>query len=116
MIQSDVASGFSGITLAKVNDLLDSLDRAYPAFNGLWRINVNETGNVISVTNMALSNRNGFVMHIDKIDPEGKKVVRYAGELLERYRISRSSRVRQVIDDIGAAQRDFKGELVCDVS
>lgn len=114
MIVSDVSTGFSGLTLNRVNDLLDSLDRAYPSMNGFWRINVNEAGNVITVTNLLLSNRNGFVMHIDKIDPEGRKVVRYAGELLERYRISRS-RHADVIDQVATGKRDFKRELVCDV-
>ena len=112
MIASETAAGFSGLTQNKVNDLLDRLDRAYPAFNGLWRISVNEAGGVISVTNMALSARNGFVMHIDKIDPEGRKVVRYAGELLERFRISRGA---GALTDVLQGQRDFKGELVADV-
>lgn len=113
MIVSDVASGYSGITANRVGDLLDSLDRAYPRFNGCWRIAVNEAGNIITVTNVLLSNRNGFVMHIDKIDAEGKKVVRYAGELLERYRISRSRNV-DVMDQIVTGDRNFTGELVCD--
>jgi hypothetical protein len=65
------------------------------------------------VTNVLLSNRNGFVMHIDKIDPEGRKVVRYAGELLERYRVSRA-RHADVSSQILTNARDFRGELVVD--
>ena len=114
MIVSDVSSGFSGLTQSKINDLLDRLDRAYPSFNGMWRIAVNEAGGVITVTNMLLSNKNGFVMHIDKIDPEGRKVVRYAGELLERFRISRA-RHADVMTQIVDNKRDFRGELVADV-
>jgi len=113
MIVSDVASGFSGITANKIGDLLDSLDRAYPSMNGYWRIAINEAGNMITVTNLLLSNRNGFCMHIDKIDPEGRKVVRFAGELLERYRISRS-RHADVISEVMTGERDFKRELICD--
>ena len=115
MIVSDVASGFSGVTELQVNNLLDALDRAYPAFNGAWRIAVNEAGGVIIVTNICLSNRNGFIMHIEKIDPEGRKVVRYAGELLERYRISRAKHA-DVYSQIMAGARDFKGELVGDTA
>lgn len=111
MIVSETAAGYSSLTQSKVYDLLDRLDRAYPSFNGLWRITVNEEGGVITVTNMALSNRNGFVMHIDKIDPEGRKVVRYAGELLERFRVSRGL---GAMTDVLQGQRDFKGELVAD--
>ena len=113
MIVSDVSTGFSGLTQSKINDLLDRLDRAYPSFNGMWRIAVNEAGGVITVTNMLLSNKNGFIMHIDKIDPEGRKVVRFAGELLERYRISRS-RHADVISEVMTGERDFKRELICD--
>jgi hypothetical protein len=116
MIQSDVSAGLSGAAHTMAANLMARLEQAYPVFGGMWDVTVNEPGGVIIVTNSALSNKNGFVMHIDKIDPEGRKVVMYAGELLERFRISRSSRVRQVVDDIGAAARDFRGELVCDAS
>ncbi len=115
MIVSDVTSGVCAITQNKVMDLLDSLDRAYPVFNGLWRIAVNDAGGVITVTNISLSNKNGFVMHIDKIDPDGRKVVRYAGELLERFRISRSRNADVVVNNITDAKRDFRGELVAEV-
>ena len=111
MIVAETAAGFSGLTQNKVYDLLDRLDRAYPAFNGLWRISVNEEGGVITVTNMALSNKNGFIMHIDKLDPEGRKVVMYAGELLERFRVSRGL---GAMTDVLQAERDFKGEMVAD--
>ena len=114
MIVSDLQSGFSGITHNTVLSLLDRLDLAYPVFNGCWRIAVNEAGGVITVTNIMLGNNNGFVMHLDKIDPEGRKVVMYAGELLERYRISRSRDASVVLDDIVTADRDFAGKMVCD--
>ena len=114
MITSDVAAGFSGATHMLAQTLVARLNAAYPVFAGMWDVAVNDPGNAIIVTNAVLGNKNGFVMHIDKIDSEGRKVVRFAGELLERYRISRSQRVRQVVDDLGAAKRDFKGNLVCD--
>lgn len=115
MIVSDVASGFSGATHTLASNLMARLDTAYPVFRGLWAVSVNEPGNAITVTNAALGHHNGFVMHIDKIDAEGRKVVMFAGELLERYRISRSQRVHQVVNDLGAAERDFAGRLVADV-
>ena len=115
MITSDISTGFSGATHTLAANLIARLDAAYPVFDGCWRIAVNEAGNVITVTNIVLGQHNGFVMHIDKIDLEGRKVVMFAGELLERFRISRAQRVKQVVDDIGAAQRDFAGRLVADV-
>lgn len=77
----------NGDTLAK--NLIARLEQHYPAFTGAWRVFVNEQGGVIQVTNMMLSGKMGFLMHISKIDLEGRAVVRAGGELLERYRVSR---------------------------
>lgn len=114
MIISDSAAGFNGATDTIARNLMARLDAAYPVFQGLWTVAVNEAGGVITVTNAALGHHNGFVMHISLIDSEGRKVVSMAGELLERYRISRSQRVREVVNDLGQAQRDFRGRLVAD--
>lgn len=112
-------SGYAD-TLAK--SLIARLNVAYPAFydeqadQSLWRVIVNEPGGVIEVSNLALNSGNyGFLMHIAKIDSEGRKVVRAAGELLERYRISRSQRTHAVLADINNAKRDFTGRLVPDM-
>lgn len=96
------------------DNLLDALDRAYPAFNGFWRIDIDVLGGVIHVTNRLLSGKWGFIMHINKVDAEGKKVVHYAGELLERYRISRNPNFD--IYTILGMKRDQRGELLVDKS
>lgn len=96
------------------DNLLDSLDRAYPAFNGYWRADVDPVGGVIHVTNRLLSGKWGFIMHITKIDPEGRKVVRNAGELLERFRIARNPNLD--IYSILGMKRDLRGELLIDKS
>lgn len=95
-------------------DLIARLDQAYPAFAGVWRVSVNEKGGVIEVTNLALSGKMGFLMHIQNLDPEGRKVVRAGGELLERYRIRRGGLPSAVLDELKSAQRNFKGDLVAD--
>lgn len=96
------------------DNLLDALDRAYPAFNGFWRIETSPEGSIIQVTNRLLSGKWGFIMHVTKIDPEGKKVVMNAGELLERFRISRNPNMD--IYSILGMERDKKGELLVDKS
>ncbi len=96
------------------NNILDSLDRAYPSFNGHWRIDIDVFGGVIYVTNRLLSGKWGFVMHINKVDPEGKKVVKNAGELLERFRVSRNPNAD--IYSILSMERDKRGELLVDKS
>lgn len=104
----------SGASVALARNLIARLEQFYPAFVGAWRVSVNEAGGTIEVTNLLLSGRWGFLMHINKIDPEGRKVVRAGGELLERYRISRSARQGIVFDDLAAARRNFRGELAAD--
>lgn len=96
------------------DNLLDALDRAYPAFNGHWRIDIDVLGGIIHVTNRLLSGKWGFIMHINKVDVEGKKVVRYAGELLERFRVSRNPNLD--IYSILGMQRDQRGDLLVDKS
>lgn len=102
----------AGQTLAR--NLIARLEQFYPAFTGAWRVCINEPGGVIEVTNLMLSGRMGFLMHIAKIDPEGRKVVRAAGELLERYRVARSGATMAVLEGVFSQKRDFRGELVAD--
>ena len=96
------------------DNLLDALDRSYPAFNGHWRIEIDPFGGVIHVTNRLLSGKWGFVMHLNKVDAEGKKIVRNAGELLERFRVSRNPNAD--IFSILGMERDKRGELLVDKS
>lgn len=102
----------AGQTLA--GNLLARLDAAYQPFAGAWRISMNEPMGVLTVTNILLSGKWGFVMHIAAIDPEGRKVVTAGGELLERYRISRSQRRSVAFDSLRVAKRDRIGNLVAD--
>lgn len=113
-IVTDVSGPISGAGQTLSRNLIARLEQAYPAFIGCWRVTINEYGGTVEVTNMALSGRMGFLMHINKIDSEGRKVVRAAGELLERYRVARSGSVLHVIDGVLEAKRDFRGEMVCD--
>lgn len=102
----------AGQTLCR--NLIARLESFYPNFTGAWRVCINEVGGTIEVTNIMLSGRMGFLMHIAKIDPEGRKVVRAAGELLERYRIARSGGQAAAIEQVFGQARDFRGELVAD--
>lgn len=114
IIADSAGMPLSGASATLARNLIARLEQAYPAFVGAWQVAVNEQGGVIEVTNLHLSGRWGFLMHIAKIDSEGRKVVRAGGELLERYRISRSRRIGIVLDSLSEARRDFRGELVAD--
>lgn len=65
------------------------LEQRYPGW--LWAVRVDETGGVMEVRSLRIPGRWGFLMHIGKIDPEGRAIWRAGGELLERYRMRRGS-------------------------
>ena len=111
-IITDISMPISGYANTLARNLIARLELHYPSFTGFWRVTVNEPGGVIEVTNLMLSGRYGFLMHINKIDPGGRKVIRAAGELLERYRLSRSKIC--TFDSVFSLPTDFRGEPVFD--
>lgn len=112
IITDSTGMPLSGAADTLARNLIARLNATYPAFHGLWQVHVNEAGGVIEVMNLALSGRWGFLMHIANIDAEGRNVVRAGGELLERYAISRANRVGVIMDQLQAAKRDYRGDLV----
>jgi len=106
--ETDAALSGNADTLAR--NTIATLELHYPSFKGLWRVKVNEAGGVLEIINLALSGRWGFMLHISKMDSEGRKVVRCAGELLERYNVSRSKNV--AVESILMLPRNYRGELV----
>lgn len=110
IITDSTGTPLSGAADTLARNLIARLEANYPAFVGYWRVAVNASGGTVEVTNMMLSGRWGFLMHINKIDAEGRKVVRAAGELLERYRISRARSASIKVE----GELDFRGELVHD--
>lgn len=85
------------------------LDKHYPGH--LWGINVNGETGVMQVFNLALSGRWGFILKLDKIDPELRAVMRAGGELLERYRLKRGA---LDLGNIASLDRDYAGNKVFD--
>lgn len=111
-IITDVSAPISGAGQTLCRNLIARLDATYPAFAGAWRVIINERGGVIEVTNMMLSGRMGFLMHISKIDSEGRAIVRVAGEMLERYNIARSGAINAIREGVWFAKRDFRGDMI----
>ena len=111
-IITDISMPISGYAQTLARNLIATLEQHYPLYTGLWRVTVNEQGGVIEVNNMAISGRYGFLMHISKIDSEGRKVVRAGGELLDRYGLPRSK--AGTFDQVFSLPTDFRGEPVFD--
>lgn len=96
-------------------NILTALDKNYPGYKGTWtlRVDTREKGGVIQLTNNLISGRKGVQLPISWIDYEMRVIVRYAGELLERYGLSRE-KIIDVVDEISGLKRDFTGEAIHD--
>lgn len=111
MIDTSTSMPLSGAGQTLARNTLARLNSAYPAFDGAWRVTVNESGGTLEIRNLMLSGRMGCLLHINRIDYEGRKAVLAGGELLERYKVSRA----KALDIMGVVvQRDRLGELVYD--
>ncbi len=71
------------------NEMIKALRKAYPAFADYWKITIDTRGGIVQVRNLLLSGDMGFVLHINKIDPEMRRVREMAGELFERFNVAR---------------------------
>jgi hypothetical protein len=91
--------------------MLSALNRSYPHHAGHWCVQINP-GGTCTVTNSLLSGKWGFILHADKIDADMRAVVRAGGELLERYRLSRTRLILEQVRDI---PRDRSGQRVPDL-
>lgn len=85
--------------------LAEYIGTLYPGY--LWRVQIN--GDVVSVINLNLHRGQGFRLPMASIDPEGKVLMRAAGELLERARLRRGSRDE---DRLKTLPRDIHGNVI----
>lgn len=87
------------------NAIGNALGRAYPTHP--WLVDVDVVGGIASVRCPEISSEYGMVIHLthDTATME-QKAVRFAGELLERFRVSR---VRAAFDHLN---RNVRGDVV----
>jgi len=80
-----------------------ALARKYPKHP--WHVSASEDGSTVRVTCPAISAKYGMVIHCtgDTLETE-RKATRMAGELLERFRVSRTSA------DFSGVKRKVSGE------
>jgi hypothetical protein len=111
----DSGEQYTGNAAVIWKGLKRSLDKHYPSYKGMWYVDIRVDQGVVEIRNLALSGKMGFYMKIDQIDPEGRKVVMMAGELLERYRAARDKAI-DIRDAIYGMKRNFRGEAEHDGS
>ena len=89
----------------QAKNIAEHLTKHYPGH--LWAIQVYQ--GLVIIKNLALSGDWGFVLHQNKMDNDGVDIVRAAGELLERYNLSRGRLIENQINDL---KQDYKGEII----
>lgn len=102
------------LDLGMAKDIAEALNEAYPGH--LWAVNVQGEQGVITIHNLMLSGRWGYVMHIDKrysASELKQSAKRAAGEILERYNVARG---KANFDSLAAMKTNRLGEVIGDVS
>jgi len=101
-VLDDLNQAVPAAILVLHDSMITALRKAYPKWADTWFIRIDTRGGIVQVYNTAFSGQMGFVMHITKIDPEMRKVVKAAGELFERYGIARNKAIdiRQALADV----------------
>jgi hypothetical protein len=95
------------------NNMITALHKSWPKWTGAWLIRIDTGGGVVDVKCPPISGEMGFRMKIVDVDPEMRKVVRYAGELFERYGVARG-RGRAIRDSIEGLKLNGIGQAKYD--
>lgn len=93
--------------LDKSREIAEVLEKHYPGY--LWAVRVDHGNNIATVNALALSGQWGFYLHLDKLDPGMKAVVRAGGEILERHKLARA---RMNEDHVMSLGRDLRGNIL----
>ena len=94
-----------------VKNVADTLEKNYPGH--AWMVGPSNDYSMLAIWNEALSSRYGMWIRITDIDPEYKKVMLWAGELLERANVSRG---KANIDELATLKRNVIGEVEFDMT
>lgn len=88
-----------------VKNVADTLYKHYPGH--LWAVGPSNDYSMLAIWNEALSNKYGMWIRVNDIDPEYKNIMRWAGELLERAKVTRGAANE---DELASLERDHLGE------
>lgn len=89
-----------------VKNVADTLYKHYPGH--LWAVGPSNDYSMLAIWNEALSNKYGMWIRVNDIDPEYKNIMRWAGELLERAKVTRGAANEE---ELASLERDHLGEV-----
>ena len=105
ILNNDAGKAMAELSAAK--GIAEELERRYPGW--AWMVEVDVEQGILKVWSLRIPGRWGFLLHLSKLDPEGKAVMRAGGELLERYNMRRGK--HQAGATLGT-ERDAQGRMV----
>ena len=105
----ELTSPETGREMLVARNIGEHLEKKYPGW--LWGVTLQD--GVVAIKCMRLSGNWGFILHEDKMDNDYKCVTNAAGELLERYNMSRKKFKE---DEYMIGKKDFRGFHVGDYS
>ena len=95
--------------VSMVKNVADTLDKHYPGHP--WMVGPSNDYSMLAIWNGNLSSRYGMWVKVTDIDPEYRNVMRCAGELLERAKVSRGKAKEDELENL---ERNVIGEVAFD--
>jgi hypothetical protein len=95
--------------MSLVKNVADTLEKHYPGH--AWAVGPSNDYSMLAIWNEALSMKWGMWIRIKEIDPDYKNISKWAGELLERARVSRG---KVNSDEINSLKRNISGDAKFD--
>ena len=89
----------------QAKNIAEHLTKHYPGH--LWAVQVYQ--GIAIIRNVALSGQDAYVLHMDKIDNDGRDVIRAGGEILERFNLGRGHLIE---NQFRSLKRDYKGVII----
>lgn len=90
-----------------VHNVMLRLAKSFPGYE--WLVSSNDQTGVIDIYLPEIGGNYAYTLHIAKLDPHLKKVIKAGGEILERYNLRRTKLSRAEMSDLA---RDFKGTAI----
>ena len=114
LIANEHEAKSNALDLALSKDVAEALNSQYPGH--LWAVNCRGEDGIMTIHNLMLSGKWGFVLKLDNSYSASdlrKRAIMAGGEILERYKVSRG-RVNQ--EHMAAMDTDFAGQIIGDLS
>jgi hypothetical protein len=92
-----------------IKNVADTLYKHYPGH--LWAVGPSNDYSMLAIWNEGLSSKYGMWIRVTDIDPEYKNIMRWAGELLERAKVTRGRANEQELQSL---ERDVMDEVKFD--